>query len=103
MRTTAFCALQIKLNCIDAQVFPLPHSLASESPQQTSTPGQQSQGGAEVSRLQGSNLLKYNLRPASRVDTVEACEEEPLSVAGIQAQLKTGSSIIKASAFVLSA
>ena len=42
-----------------------------------------------VSQLAGSNLMKYNLRPAARVDTVEHVEQV-LSISDVQAELRKG-------------
>jgi hypothetical protein len=83
-----FTGVQIKLNCIDAKAFPLPRTLGPDS--STAIPSEaQLQQPDSISRLQGSNLLRYNLRPASRVDTVETAEQS-LSIPAIQGQLKTG-------------
>ena len=80
--------VQIKLNCIDPKAFPLPQTLGPDN--LTTLPSEaQLQQADSVSRLQGSNLLRYNLRPASRVDTVETAEQS-LSIPAIQGQLKTG-------------
>lgn len=93
--------MQIKLNCIDPTVFPLPQTIVSQRSTPARSQGQQaSQASAAISRLEGSNLLKYNLRPATRVDTVETCEQ-PLTVPAIQAQLKTGQQQSCVSSFVL--
>lgn len=79
--------LQIKLNCIDPKAFPLPQTLGPDK--STAVPSKaQLQQTESISRLQGSNLLRYNLRPASRVDTVEFAEQA-LSIPAIQGQLKT--------------
>ena len=80
--------VQIKLNCIDPKAFPLPQTLGPDK--STAVPSEaQLQQTESISRLQGSNLLRYNLRPASRVDTVETAEQA-LSIPAIQGQLKTG-------------
>ena len=92
----------MKLNCIDAKVFPLPHNITSPQPladqqspaqpQPASQPASQLQAKAQpqsTSQLAGSNLMKYNLRPAVRVDTVEHVEQA-LSVSQVQAELRTG-------------
>lgn len=80
--------VQIKLNCIDPRAFPLPQTLEPDNP--TAIPSKtQLQQPDSISRLQGSNLLRYNLRPASRVDTVDTAEQS-LSIPAIQGQLKTG-------------
>ena len=92
----------MKLNCIDAKVFPLPHNITSlqpSDPQQTPSQPQSAvepvshhQGAAQhpsTSQLAGSNLMKYNLRPAARVDTVEHVEQA-LSVSNVQAELRKG-------------
>ncbi|DBB10539.1 TPA: hypothetical protein ACH3X3_002076 [Trebouxia sp. C0006] len=79
--------LQIKLNCIDPKAFPLPQTLGPDS--STAVPTEvQLQQSDSISKLQGSNLLRYNLRPASRVDTVETAEQS-LSIPTIQGQLRT--------------
>ena len=92
----------MKLNCIDAKVFPLPHNITSQQPsdrQQTPSQPQSAptssthqQGAAQHSssfQLAGSNLMKYNLRPAARVDTVEHVEQA-LNVTDVQAELRKG-------------
>ena len=92
----------MKLNCIDAKVFPLPHNITSLPPSHNQQPPSQSepaptsmspqQGSTQpqsASRLAGSNLMKYNLRPAARVDTVEHVDQA-LSVSDVQAELKKG-------------
>lgn len=89
----------MKLNCIDAKVFPLPYNVTSAQPSgglQQSTaqpqPASQLQATAQpqsTSQLAGSNLMKYNLRPAARVDTVEHVAQ-PLSVSEVQAELRRG-------------
>ncbi len=80
--------VQIKLNCIDPKAFPLPQTLGPDS--STAVPTEvQLQQSDSISKLQGSNLLRYNLRPASRVDTVETAEQS-LSIPTIQGQLRTG-------------
>lgn len=92
----------MKLNCIDAKVFPLPHNITSPQPSDhPQTPSQpqsapksvsHQQGAAQppsASQLAGSNLMKYNLRPAARVDTVEHVEQA-LSVSDVQAELRKG-------------
>ncbi|KAL3162089.1 hypothetical protein ABBQ38_009154 [Trebouxia sp. C0009 RCD-2024] len=91
--------LQMKLNCIDAKVFPLPHNITSAQlpgDQQQSTaqpqPASQLQATAQpqsTSQLAGSNRMKYNLRPAARVDIVEHVEQA-LSVSEVQAELRRG-------------
>ena len=81
--------VQIKLNCIEPKVFPLPMTIADES--RTSQNLQQSaQQSSDMGPfIPGSNLMKYNLRPAARVDTVESTDQ-PLSIPAIQLELKTG-------------
>lgn len=89
----------MKLNCIDAKVFPLPHNITSAQlpgDQQQSTaqpqPASQLQATAQpqsTSQLAGSNRMKYNLRPAARVDIVEHVEQA-LSVSEVQAELRRG-------------
>ena len=92
----------MKLNCIDTKVFPLPHNITSLQPSDHQhTPSQPQPAPASVThqqgaaqppaacQLAGSNLMKYNLRPAARVDTVEHVEQA-LSVADVQAELRKG-------------
>lgn len=95
-----YALCQMKLNCIDPKVFPLPYNITSgaqksseaqPSPAQTQPAGQlqaTAQPGSE-SQLAGSNLMKYILRPAARVDTVEHVAQA-LSVSEVQAELRTG-------------
>ena len=78
---------QMKLNCVDAKVFPLPQNATctpAASGQQEAAPQPEA-----VSQLAASNLMKYHLRPAARVDTVESVQQA-LSVADVQAELRTG-------------
>lgn len=77
----------MKLNCIDAKVFPLPHNATCAS----AASGQQEAASQleRVSQLAASNLMKYHLRPAARVDTVETVQQA-LSVSDVQAELRTG-------------
>ena len=92
----------MKLNCIDAKVFPLPHNMTSpqssgnqqSSAQLQAAPTSTSRHAAPQlhnasSHLAGSNLMKYNLRPAARVDTIEHVEQA-LSVSDVQAELRKG-------------
>ena len=83
-------SMQIKLNCIDGKVFPLPQTIMSDCSTSTHSQGQPVlQTPTGLPSLQGSDLMKYNLRPATRVNTVETVDQ-PLSIAAIQAQLRTG-------------
>lgn len=79
--------MQAKLNAISSKVFPVPQSHTADSinPEQAGN-GRQSQ----AERVSGSNMLKYHLRPASRVDTLEASREPPFNAAAIQAELAQG-------------
>ncbi len=86
--TERLVGVQIKLNCIDPKAFPLPQTLGPDNSSAVPSEAQLQQTDS-ISRLQGSNLLRYNLRPASRVDTVETAEQS-LSIPAIQGQLKTG-------------
>ena len=82
-------SMQIKLNCIEPKVFPLPMTIARESrtPETLQQPAQESFDMGPL--IPGSNLMKYSLRPAARVDTVESTDQ-PLSIPTIQQELKTG-------------
>ena len=86
--------LQAKLNCISSKTFPIPQGSSSSS----SLAGLVSHGGTSQSvnltstgsAVSGTNLLKFHLRPASRVNQVETLPELAFSVPDIQKQLEQG-------------
>ena len=78
----------MKLNCIDGRVFPLPHNNATSQAQTLQQHAVETPSRAD-SHIAVSNLMKYNLRPAARVNTVESADQE-LSVSHVQAELRTG-------------
>ena len=83
--TLLYLLHQMKLNCIDAKVFPLPHNATASQANGESATAQPE----ATSRLAASNLLKYNLRPAARVDTVESVQQA-LCLSEVQAELRAG-------------
>ena len=86
--------LQAKLNCISSKTFPIPQGSSSDS---TSAVSPNDEGAAPQPALTvngtavgGANLLKFHLRPASRVNQVETVAELTFNASDIQKQLEQG-------------
>ena len=86
--------MQAKLNCISSNTFPIPLSSCSASSLTGLDSNQKSAdsevGASEGKAVSGSNMLKFHLRPASRVNQLEATTEPLFDVPAIQKQLEQG-------------
>lgn len=91
--------LQAKLNRINSKTFPIPQgSLSAET---TATDTKSEANEVMTGRLvNGSNMLKFHLRPASRVNHVETSAEPAYNVSNIQKQLEQGKDQAHAAAVV---
>lgn len=86
--------MQAKLNCISSKTFPIPLSSCSASSLTGLASNGESAdsevGASEGKAVSGSNMLKFHLRPASRVNQLEATTEPLFDVPAIHKQLEQG-------------